>query len=331
MVVRVPQFGAGDFRLGSQVIVRESQRAVFYRDGKSLDEFYPGRHTITTANLPILSGLLKLGTGGNNIFTAEVYFVNMREFTDLKWGTPQPISLRDSELGMVRLRAFGQYTIQVAEPKRFVDQIVGTQGLYQTTQIEDYLRSVIISRLTDILGENMTSIFDLPKLYDELGAATRAAVQDDFMAMGIALKQFMVVSINPTEETAKAIDERAAMGAIGNMDAYMKFKAAQALQSAAQSGGGTGEGLGLGAGIGMGAGMAGMLANTMSGMQQPQQSAVPATPSVPDVMTLEEAAAYLKVSTADVQAIIDSGELKARQVGSQYRISKDAIDSFLSG
>jgi excisionase family DNA binding protein len=331
MVVRIPQFGAGDFRLGSQVIVRESQRAVFYRDGKSLDEFEPGRHTITTANLPILSGLLKLGTGGNNVFTAEVYFVNMREFTDLKWGTPQPISLRDSELGMVRLRAFGQYTMQVAEPKRFVDQIVGTQGLYETTQIEDYLRSVIISRLTDVLGENMTSIFDLPKLYDEIGAAARAAVQDDFMAMGIALKQFMVVSINPTEETAKAIDERAAMGAIGNMDAYMKFKAAQALQSAAQSGGGTGEGLGLGAGIGMGAGMAGMLANTMAGMNQPQQAASSTTPSVPDVMTLEEAAAYLKVSTADVQAIIDSGELKARQVGSQYRISKEAIDSFLSG
>jgi excisionase family DNA binding protein len=332
VVARVPQFGSGDFRLGSQVIVRESQRAVFYRDGKSLDEFEPGRHTITTANLPILSNLLRLGTGGNNVFTAEVYFVNMREFTDLKWGTPQPISLRDSELGLVRLRAFGQYTMQVAEPKRFVDQIVGTQGLYQTSQIEDYLRSVTISRLTDVLGENMTSLFDLPQVYDEIGAATRAAVQDDFMAMGIALKQFMIVSINPTEETAQAIDERAAMGAIGNMDAYMKFKAAQALQDAAQAGGGSGEGLGLGAGIGMGAGMAGMIANTMSGVQQPQQQAAqPATPSVPEVMTLEEAAAYLKVTPADVQAVIDSGELKARQIGSQYRISKEAVDAFLAG
>lgn len=336
VVVRVPQYGSGDFRLGSQVIVRESQRAVFYRDGKSLDLFDPGRHTITTANLPILSGLLRLGTGGNNIFTAEVYFVNMREFTDLKWGTPQPISLRDSDLGLVRLRAFGQYTMQVGDPKRFVDQIVGTQGLYETPQIEDYLRGVVISRLTDVLGTNMTSIFDLPQLYDEIGAAARAAVQDDFLALGIALKQFMIVSINPTEETAKAIDERASMGAIGDMDAYMKFKAAQALQDAAQSGGGggTAEGLGLGAGIGMGAGMAGMIANTMSGaqqQQQPQPAAQPAAASVPDVMTLEEAAAYLKVTTADVQAIIDSGDLKARQIGTQYRISKEAIDAFLSG
>ena len=239
LVARIPEVGSGDFRLGSQVIVRESQRAVFYRDGKSLDVFPAGRHTITTANLPILSGLLRLATGGNNMFTAEVYFVNMREFTDLKWGTPQPISLRDSDLGLVRLRAFGQYTMQIADPKLFVDKIVGTQGIYTTAQIEDYLRNAVISRLTDVLGENMKSIFDLPQLFDEIGAAMRAKVQDDFAAMGIALKQFMIVSINPTDETAKAIDERASMGAIGNMDSYMKFKAAQAMGDAAKSGGGT--------------------------------------------------------------------------------------------
>ena len=333
MVVRIPEFGSGDFRLGSQVIVRESQRAVFYRDGKSLDLFDPGRHTITTANLPILSGMLRLVTGGNNIFTAEVYFVNMREYTDLKWGTPQPISLRDTDLGLVRLRAFGQYTMQMADPKRFVDQIVGTQGIYTTAQIEDYLRGVIISRMTDVLGENMKSIFDLPQLYDEIGAGMRAKVQDDFLAMGIALKQFMVVSINPTEETAKAIDERAAMGAIGNMDAYMKFKAAQAMGDAATAGGGGGasEGIGLGAGLGMGMGMAGMISNAMASGQGAQQSAPQPASGVPSVMTLEEAAAYLKVSTADVEALIESGELKARRIGSQVRISKEAIDAFLAG
>lgn len=339
LVVRIPEYGSGDFRLGSQVIVRESQRAVFYRDGKSLDLFEPGRHTITTANLPILSGLLRLVTGGDNIFTAEVYFVNMREFTDLKWGTPQPISLRDSDLGLVRLRAFGQYTMQVADPKRFVDQIVGTQGIYTTAQIEDYLRGVIISRMTDVLGQNMKSIFDLPQLFDELGAGIRARVQDDFLAMGVALKQFMVVSINPTEETAKAIDERAAMGAIGNMDAYLKFKAAQAMGTAAASGGGAaGEGVGLGAGLGMGMGMAGMISNAMAGAQASQQAAAQASQPAaasgglpPSVMTLEEAAAYLKVSPADIQALIDSGELKARTIGTQVRISKEAVDAFLAG
>ncbi len=320
MVVRVPEYGSGDFRLGSQVIVRESQTAVFYRDGKSLDSFPAGRHTITTANLPVLSGLLQLVTGGNNMFTAEVYFVNMREFTDLKWGTPQPISLRDSELGFARVRGFGQYTIQIAEPKRFVDQIVGTQGLYQTAQIEDYLRNSVISKMTDVLGENMTSIFDLPSLIDELGAAIKARVSDSFTAMGIMLKQFMVVSLTPTEETAKAIDERASMGAIGNMDAYMKYKAARAMGDAATNpgGGGASEGMGLGAGIGLGAGMAGMITQAMQTPSQPQgQSAAPSSlpdaAAVPSVMTLEEAAAYLKVTPADVEAAIEAGDLKAKE------------------
>ena len=277
MVARVPDFGAGDFRLGSQVIVRESQNAVFYRDGKSLDTFPAGRHTITTANLPIISSVMSFFTGGNDVFTAEVYFVNMREFTDLKWGTPQPISLRDSELGYARVRGFGQYTMQVSDPKMFVDKIVGTQGLYQTAQIEDYLRNAIISRMTDVLGENMTSIFDLPKLMDEMGAAIKARVQDSFNAMGITLKQFMVVSLTPTDETAKAIDERASMGAIGNMDAYMKYKAARAMGDAANNpGGGSAEGVGLGAGIGLGAGMAGMITQAMQSSTQPQAAPAPA-------------------------------------------------------
>ncbi len=336
LVVRVPEFGPGDFRLGSQLIVRESQRAVFYRDGKSLDVFGPGRHTITTANLPILSNLLRLGTGGKDIFTAEVYFVSMRELTDLKWGTPEPITLRDTDLGLVRLRAFGQYSMQVSDPKRFVDQFVGTQGLYRTSQITDFLRSIIISRMTDVLGENMTSILDLPRLFDELSAALRAKLQDDFNAMGLSLKQFRIVSISPTEETAKAIDERASMGAIGDMNAYMQFKAARAMGDAAQQeGGGASEGLGMGAGLGMGMGMAGMIAQAMGqgqqGGQQGGQQAAGAQPTqVPSVMTLEQAAAYLQVSPADVQALIDEGSLKAKKIGSQYRISKQAIDEFLA-
>jgi len=335
LVVRVPENGSGAFKFGSQVIVRESQRAVFYRDGKSLDLFEPGRVTISTMNLPLLSGLLSLFTGGNNVFTAEVYFVNMREMTDMKWGTPQPISLRDTDLGLVRLRAFGQYTIQIADPKRFVDQIVGTQGIYNTAQIEDYLRGAVLARLTDVLGENMTSIFDLPKLFDEISAGMKAKVQDDFLALGINLKQFMIVSISPTDETAKAIDERSSMGAVGNLDNYLKYKAARAVGDAAQQpGGGAGEGVGLGAGIGLGAGMAGMITNAMSSaqqahQQQPQQTASAA--STPGVMTLDEAAAYLKVTAADVQKAIDSGDIKARKIGDQYRISKDAIDAYLKG
>ena len=338
MVHRIPEVGSGDFRLGSQVIVRESQAAVFYRDGKSLDTFAAGPpHDYDGQPADACPGCSSFVTGGNNMFTAEVYFVNMREFTDLKWGTPQPISLRDSELGYARVRGFGQYTMQVSDPKRFVDQIVGTQGLYQTAQIEDYLRNSIISRMTDVLGENMTSIFDLPKLIDEMGAAIKAKVQDSFAAMGIALKQFMIVSITPTDETAKAIDERASMGAIGNMDAYMKYKAAKAMSEAAKnpSGGGAAAGVGLGAGMGMGAGMAGMIANAMNSASTQRHhrlpSAAPAAPAPGGVMTLEEAAAYLKVTPADIQAAIDAGELKAKKIGAQLRISKEAIDAYLAG
>ena len=336
LVKRVPEFGSGDFRLGSQVIVRESQKAVFYRDGHSLDLFDAGRHTITTYNLPILSGLLRMATDGKDMFTAEAYFVNQREITDLKWGTPEPISLRDSELGLVRLRAFGQYSMQISDPKRFVDQIVGTQGLYNSSDIEEFLRGIILSSMTDILGENMTSLFDLPKLFDELSGGIRAKVQDDFTALGLGLKQFKIISISPTEETSKAIDERASMGAIGDMNAYMQFKAARAMGDIAQqegggSGGGMGEGLGMGAGLGMGVGMAGMIANAFGGAQQGGGSRGAAQPAaVPEVMTLAEAAAYLQVSEADVQSMIDAGDVKAKKVGSQYRISKSAIDSYLS-
>ena len=335
IVVRVPQSGSGDFQLGSQVIVRESQTAVFFRDGKALDSFGAGRHTITTANLPLITNLLeRIFSSGKNIFTAEVYFVNRREFLEQKWGTPEPITLRDKDLGMVRLRAFGNYSMQVSDPQLFVTKIVGTQGLYQTTQIDAYLRGVIISRMTDVLASSGASFLDLPALFDELSAGIKARLADDFAAQGITLKQMFIQSVSPTEETQKAIDERASMGAIGNMQAYLQYKAARALGDAAQAGGGdagslTGAGLGLGAGVGLGGVMAQAMTQAMAAGQQ-QAAAAPAA-AAPDVMTTAEAAAYLKVSEADVLALIEAGDLKARKIGSQYRIGRATLDEFLKG
>ncbi len=276
IVHRIPERGSGDFRLGSQLIVRESQAAVFFRDGKALDTFGPGRHTISTNNIPLLTGLLSIPFGGETPFKAEVYFVNMQEFIDQKWGTPEPIALRDQELGLVRLRAFGTYSMQVGDAQLFVNKIVGTQGIYETTQITGFLRRMITSKLVDLLGETQTSLFDLPRLYEELGAGVKAKGQEDFASMGITLKVLYVGAISPTEETAKAIDERAAMGAIGDMQAYLQFKAARAMGDAATAGGeaGTlaGAGVGLGAGVGMGAAMAGAISQAM----QPGQQQAPA-------------------------------------------------------
>lgn len=250
-----------DLRLGSQLVVQESQTAVFFRDGKALDVFGPGRHTLTTANLPILSGIVGLFTNGKTPFPANVVFVNMRQFLDQKWGTPEPIPFRDPEFGMARLRAFGSYAYQVKDPQMFVNVIVGQQGIFTTDQLADYLRSMIVSKFADLLGDQKKSLLDLASVYNEIGAGARANLADDFGALGLALLQFYVTAVTPTEETSKAIDERAAMGAIGNMDSYLKFKAARALGDAAQNqtGGAAGTGVGVGAGLGMGAMMAGAI------------------------------------------------------------------------
>ena len=287
LVMRFPPRGSGDFRIGSQVIVRESQAAVFFRDGKALDVFGPGRHTITTANIPLLVNLLGKLFDGRSPFTAEVYFVNLREFPERRFGTDQPIPFRDPDLGIVRLRARGLYAMQIEDPRLFVENIVGQQGLYESRRIEEYLRRTIVSRLLDLLGETKVGLFDLPALYDELSAGVRARVEEDFKRRGIRLKEVRIVAITPDEETEKAISERAAMGAIGDMTKYLQWKAARAMEAAAQSGGGaggaTGTGLGMGAGLGMGMGMAQMIASALGAaqqQQQPQQQA-PAAPKAP--------------------------------------------------
>jgi membrane protease subunit (stomatin/prohibitin family) len=280
MVHRVPEQGSGDFRIGSQLIVRESQAAVFFRDGKALDTFGAGRHTISTANIPLLVNLISIPFSGQTPFKAEVYFVNMKEFLDQKWGTPEPVALRDKELGLVRLRAFGSYSMQVADPQVFVNKIVGTQGIYDTSRISDFLRAMIVSKLIDLMGETQSSLFDLPRLYEEIGAGVKAKTEDDFANVGITLKSLYITSISPTEETAKAIDERASMGAIGNMQAYLQFKAARAMGDAAtaggEAGGLVGAGVGLGAGMGVGAAMAGAISQAVQGGQQQAAQQAPA-------------------------------------------------------
>ncbi len=296
LVHRIPERGSGDFRTGSQLIVRESQAAVFYRDGKALDTFEAGRHMITTANIPLLTGLIGLAFKGDTPFKAEVYFVNTGDFLDQKWGTQTPIALRDAEIGRIRLTARGSYSMQISDPQTFVTRIVAGRATYSTRDITNYLRNMIVLKITDLLGEVMKSksFFDLPALMEEISAGTRAKVREDFESLGIALKGFYVEAISPTEKTAEAIDEAAAIGAIGDMQKYVQKKAADAMAAAATQQGGagslTGAGVGLGAGVGMGAALAQTIASSMQ-PQQPQQKAAEPTISCPKCGTANPVAA----------------------------------------
>ncbi|MFO7916460.1 MAG: SPFH domain-containing protein [Anaerolineae bacterium] len=284
IVHRIPERGAGDFRIGSQLIVREGQAAVFFRDGKALDTFGPGRHTITTANIPLLVALVQKAFSGNTPFTAECYFVNTRDILDMRWGTAQPISLRDDVLRMVRLRAHGTYNMQVTDPQFFVAQIVGSRGYYTTEDIGNYLRSMIVSDFTDLMGENTESILDLPAMFEEISAATRVRLQDDFASLGLTLKRLYIMSVSPTEETSKAIDEAASMGAIGDMDRYLKFKSARAIGDAAQQEGGAAGAAQAGLGLGAGFGAARAIADALSSGSMSEKDAREAVEAADDPM-----------------------------------------------
>ena len=341
IVHRFPESGSGDFRIGSQVIVRESQSAVFFRDGNALDIFGPGRHTIATANIPKVIDFVGKAFNNRTPFTAEVYYVSMREFVDKKWGTPQPIIVRNPGmgLGVALLQGFGTYSFQIADPQQFVTQVVGSQGVYRTGDIENRLRDVLISDLTDLLGETAASksVVELIGLVNEMSAAVRAKAQDHFNSLGLTLKSFIIANLKPSEKSA---EELRAMGML-DMQTYTQLQAADAMRDAAQNPSG---GAGLTAGIGAGLGVGNVLANSLQGMtgnqgrqQQggsapaPSGGAAPSGGGMPSVMTPSEAAQVLRVSEEDVIAAIEAGDLKARKLGNAYRISKNALDEFLGG
>lgn len=257
LVYRFPVYQQ-EIKNGAQLIVRESQAAVFVFEGQVADVFTPGRYTVEGGNTPILSKLGAWKYGFNSPIKAEVYFVNTKQFTDLKWGTSNPIMLRDADFGIVRLRAFGAYSLRVADPAGFIREIAGTNAHFQTEDIDEQLKRAIVTEFSDAIGEMKIPALDLAAQYKELGDAIRGKINQDFGSWGLEVTKFYVENISLPPEVEAAMDKRASMGALGDAQKYMQFQAADALRDAAQNEGG---GAGLGAGLGAGFAVGGQMAN----------------------------------------------------------------------
>ena len=261
IVHRIPVKGSGEIKYGAQLTVRESQSAVFFYNGKAYDAFGPGRHTLKTANIPLLTKILSIPWGMTSPLRAEVYFINMKVFPNLKWGTRDPVAFRDKELGLIRLRAFGVFNIRVIQPLLLINSLVGTQGVFSTEEIEEYLNRIIVSRLNDYMGENVDTIFNLPGKYNDFSDGLKTMLQNDLSKFGLGLTDLYINSITPPPEVQKAIDDKSRINVFDDLNKLLKMKAAMAVEAAAQSQSEAGAGLGLG----MGFMMPGMFAEAFKG------------------------------------------------------------------
>jgi membrane protease subunit (stomatin/prohibitin family) len=271
LVHRLPETGSAEIKWGAQLTVRESQVGVFFYKGKAIEAFGPGRHTLQTGNIPILTKIASLPWGMSSPLRAEIYFVNMKVFTNLKWGTRDPVAFKDTELGLIRLRAFGVFNLQVVQPVLLINSMAGTQGIFTTEAIEEYLNRVIVSRFNDFMGETIDSILNLPSKYDELSEKLSARLQDDFKHFGLNLTHLYMNAITPPPEVQKAIDDRSRMGVFDDMNKLMQMKAAMAMEKASE---GQTSGDGMGAGLGLM--MPAMLAQYFGGQQpRPKEADTP--------------------------------------------------------
>jgi excisionase family DNA binding protein len=311
---------------GAQLIVRESQHVQFVYLGEFGDTFGPGKHTLTTDNIPVLTRLKSWKYGFNSPFKADVYFVNTRLFTGNKWGTANPIMMRDSDLGIVRARAFGTYDFRITDVKLFLKEVAGSDHNFRLDEFADTMRSRIVSIFADALASAQIPVFDVASRYGELGEALLPLINPAVSAKyGLQLTSFLVENVSVPPEVETAIDKRSSMAAVGNLNDYVKFQMAQGMEKGGTSGGMATE-LAVGLSIaqqimqqqGMGAG-------TLAPGGTPAAAAPP-----PDLLSPADAAKALGVSEGDVMSVIESGELAAKKIGSAWRIRRAALDDFLA-
>ncbi|WP_088288948.1 SPFH domain-containing protein [Kineosporia sp. A_224] len=303
IVWRFPRYD-NEIKMGAQLVVRESQTAVFVNEGQIADSFTPGTYTLETQNLPILSKLKGWKYGFESPWKAEVYFVNTRLFTDMKWGTQNPVIVRDAEFGMVRLRAFGAYAMRVTDAAKMLRELVGTDPQFRTEEVQEYLRQMIVGRLGSALATAGVPMLDLASQQQQIGQRIAGVLSEDLSNVGITIPTFIIENISVPPEVEAALDKRTQIGVVGDLDAYTKFQTANAIEDAAQNPGGGGEGIGIGLGMAVG--------NRMAQQLNPQQPAAPAPAGAPAPPPLPAAAQWFVGVDGQQQGPFDAATLAGR-------------------
>jgi excisionase family DNA binding protein len=312
--------------------VRESQTAQFVYLGAFGDTFGPGKHRLETQNIPILTTLASWKYGFETPFKADIYYVTTRLFTGNKWGTSNPIMLRDEDLGIVRARAFGTFDFKIVDPKIFLKEVAGTDHHFRLDEFADTMRSRVVSVFSEALAQSRVPVLDVARRYSELGGSLLPLINPVMSAKyGLEISSFIVENVSVPPEVEQAIDKRSSMSAIGNLNDYVKFQMANHLTQPTSSGAG-----GMASELAIGLAMAKQISDTMGSASTAGQSGAAATPSQApiasptfDLLSPGDAAKLLGVSEADVLESINKGDLKAKKIGTAFRISRAALDDFL--